>query len=76
MGGGLLSGGVQCGDPACGFLSTSGLGRFATLPSGEDCEPGQGGWRWVVWGLVGERVLTSGQTRGLPAEGVVNNSPF
>ncbi|XP_059024652.1 cation channel sperm-associated auxiliary subunit TMEM249 [Mustela lutreola] len=35
MGGGLLSGGVQCGDPACGFLSISSLGRLATLPSGQ-----------------------------------------
>lgn len=65
-GGGLLSRGVRCGEPACGSLSGSGLGCLATLPLGDNCGPGQGGWCWVVWGLVGKCALTSGPDAGTP----------
>ncbi|XP_042779305.1 transmembrane protein 249, partial [Panthera leo] len=70
----LLSHGVQCGAPACRYPCSLGLGHPATLPSGEDCEPGCSGGRWWCGDWRGRARSLQGRARGLPAEGTVNRT--
>ncbi|XP_034868178.1 transmembrane protein 249 [Mirounga leonina] len=74
VGWGLLSHGVQCGEPARRLLSSSGLGCLAILPSREDCEPGCAGGLWWCGDSQGSACSLQGQAWGVPAEGVVNTT--